>query len=200
MEIEVIEQAAEQAKIEWKQYCTHLKNNQHSGDYLKVYKTLKNSLYYLSKGKRIIDLTASMKLAGLNEKKEPKLAIARANQKWVYCRWYRDNGLEFADEYPTFPYSIFGLEQARYEYPQGWLNIPFSNQRKTPVPIIPASLMPDGNLKKYHILWEVEKWEPEPPKDPLLLKQITGSNNLFVILGQWDLTKLERAVIRDAIA
>jgi len=200
MEIEVIEKDAEQAKIEWKQYCVQLKNNQHSSDYLKVYKTLKNSLYYLSKGKSIIDLTASMKLAGLNEQKEPKLAIARANKTWAYCRWYRGDGLQFADEYPTFPYSLFGLEQAEYQYPQGWTNIPFSGTRKTPVPIIPALLMPTDNLKKYHILWEVEKWDPEPPKDPLLLKNISGNNNIYVILGQWDLTKLERAVIRGAIA
>jgi len=199
MEIEVIEQVAEQAKLEWKQYCTQLKNHI-PDEYVKTYKVLKNALYYLSKGKSVIDLTASMKLAGLNENKEPKLAIARANKVWVSCQWDRGNGLYFDKEYPTFPYSLFGLEQARYEYPQGWLNFPFPNRRKTPVPIIPAHLMPSDTLKKYHILWEVEKWEPEPPRDPILLRNITGSNNLFVILGQWDLTKLERAVIRGAIA
>jgi hypothetical protein len=63
---------------------------------------------------------------------------------------------------------------------------------KTIVPKIPASLRPKGDLNKYYILWEVEKWQAVP-KDPYLLKRLT--KNMFVILAGWDLTELERSVI-----
>ena len=63
-------------------------------------------------------------------------------------------------------------------------------------PIIPMRLMPEYNLMNYFILWEVEKWTKfdMPKPDPLLLKRIT--ENLFVVLASWDLTELERMVIR----
>ncbi len=65
---------------------------------------------------------------------------------------------------------------------------------KTKVPIIPAQLIPDGNLKDSYILWEVERWEDLPQKDdPLLLKRIT--ENLFVILSAWEVTDLEQSII-----
>jgi len=44
---------------------------------------------------------------------------------------------------------------------------------------------------------EVEKWKPLPPKDPILLKRLTP--NLFGVLATWDLTNLERAIIRGRI-
>jgi hypothetical protein len=62
-----------------------------------------------------------------------------------------------------------------------------------PAPIIPAKyahLITSGR----YILWEVEKWTPEPPKDPLILRRITA--NLFAIEARWNLTKLERAIVR----
>jgi hypothetical protein len=64
----------------------------------------------------------------------------------------------------------------------------------TKVPIIPAELMPEGSLTNYYVLWEVKEWEELPePKDPYLLKRI--SENLFVVLGAWEITDLERAII-----
>ena len=54
--------------------------------------------------------------------------------------------------------------------------------------------MPDGDLSGYYILWEVRDWKDLPEtKDPLLLKRIT--ENLFVILGAWELTDLEQSII-----
>lgn len=46
-------------------------------------------------------------------------------------------------------------------------------------------------------LLNVEKWKPVPPRDPILVKRLTP--NLFGVLATWDLTKLERAVIRGRI-
>lgn len=45
--------------------------------------------------------------------------------------------------------------------------------------------------------WEVEKWKPVPPRDPILVKRLTP--NLFGVLATWNLTELERAIIRGRI-
>jgi hypothetical protein len=48
-------------------------------------------------------------------------------------------------------------------------------------------------LSNYHILWEAD-WE-DAPVDPILLKQIDG--NFFAVIAQWDLTNVERMVLRS---
>lgn len=45
------------------------------------------------------------------------------------------------------------------------------------------------------ILWEVDRWIPEPPRDPFLLKHIGAG--LYAILAAWELTEIERAVMRQ---
>ena len=64
------------------------------------------------------------------------------------------------------------------------------------VPLIPPRFRPSNNdLHRYHILWDVQgAWEAEPPKDPFLLSRIHG--DLFAVLAVWDLTELERAVLK----
>lgn len=66
------------------------------------------------------------------------------------------------------------------------------------VPLVPPALRPTYRLHNYHILWEVEEWVPvtqipSPPRDPLLLKHAMGQ--LYVVMAEWDLTEMERAVI-----
>ena len=85
------------------------------------------------------------------------------------------------------------LKEANAIIKQTFINM--ENKRiKTKVPIIPVEILPDGDLKNYYILWEASEWEELPEtKDPILLKRI--SENLFVILGVWDLTELEQSII-----
>jgi hypothetical protein len=67
---------------------------------------------------------------------------------------------------------------------------------KALIPAIPAHLRPADDLANYHILWEA-KWEPTAPVDPLLLKRLT--DNIYVILAQWDLTPIEQAILEDRL-
>jgi hypothetical protein len=62
---------------------------------------------------------------------------------------------------------------------------------------VPWSLRPRGGLERYHVLFEVERWAkaPLPPGDPALLRHLRG--DLYVVLGTWDLTALERAIILE---
>lgn len=202
MEVVTIEQAQEEAKAEWKQYCKAIRENiPNDAEYMRYYKSIKNALYYLSKGKQIIDVNASMKAAGLNDQRLPRLAICKAAMKKVFFEWswgdgrfferYRPKGEVWDGERNEFrlPLSAWGLSNR--------LNM--SNPVSTVVPKVPAQFIPKNGLENYFILWEVEEWTPEPPKDPMLLKRIRGSKNLFAVLAVWELTKLERAVLRGAL-
>ncbi len=55
-------------------------------------------------------------------------------------------------------------------------------------------LLPKGSNENYYVLWEVDHWTREPPRDPYLLRRIT--DNMFVVIAAWNLTDLERAVIK----
>lgn len=64
----------------------------------------------------------------------------------------------------------------------------------TVVPLIPPQHRPRRNrIRGFHILWEVERWDPTPPVDPALLRHIRG--DLWSVVATWDLTPLERAVL-----
>src|SRR4029077_20974641 len=65
----------------------------------------------------------------------------------------------------------------------------------TVVPPVPPRFRPrrPARLAGLHILWEVEQWDPTPPRDPALLRPSRGA--LWSVLPTWDLTDLERHVL-----
>jgi len=68
-------------------------------------------------------------------------------------------------------------------------------QWRAMVPIVPPALRPKAALRNYHILWEAN-WaqaNPPAPHDPALLRHIGG--DLYAVLAVWDLTEVERAVL-----
>lgn len=60
------------------------------------------------------------------------------------------------------------------------------------VPIVPVHLRPKRAVGNYHILWEAE-WTKVVPRDPMLLRRITG--DLWLVVAAWDLTEVERAAL-----
>lgn len=173
------------------------------------------SLYaHMRHGGKVIDLWESMKLAGLNKDGDPKLAIVQADQAKVrFCKsrpssgtfeFDRNNGRKSWGDWKIdvrIPDGFFSAwpEGISGTPPNQWKVLLRANVETT-VPIVPAKIMNplrSHKLENYHVLWEVEEWKPVPPKDPMLLKRITP--NMFLILAAWDLTKLERAVIRGRL-
>jgi len=156
-----------------------------------IYRDFQAVYGHLRHGKKIIDLFESMKNTGLNEDGDPRLAICRADAKQCYCQKHAEGS------------ALFSMESNHLSY--------YTNPRKTYNDL----LLPPGTfqwhkqdekqgmgrwkvlLKNLHIIWEVEEWKPIPPKDPILVKQLTP--NLFGVLATWNLTKLERAIIRGRI-
>lgn len=167
---------------------------------------LMRSYRAIAKGKRVLDLRETLRQGGLDEKFQPRLAIARADQPVVI--FTRLGGIE------RWGYTIDGRWRSRAPFADGraisvgtgiypqldgqnWLpTVPgrsqYTSSLRAAVPPIPAQFRPAGSLSGFHILWEAE-WQPVAPRDPILLKRIGA--HLFVVLAQWDLTDLERAVL-----
>lgn len=193
-EIVKIKMPKEQAKEEWKKYVDVLKKRKE-----KYLQTMKQAMYHMKEGRELLDVYKVMKMAGLNENNEPRLAIARADLNKVTFE-KRDEGtgnfnMDGWKDSVSLPQKTFNIHWNREEGVEdnnSWRID--KKQIRTKVPVIPVEILPDGNLKNYYILWEVNEWEELPEtKDPLLLKRI--SENLFVILGAWDLTELEQSII-----
>jgi hypothetical protein len=187
----------EQAKEEWKKYCEVLKNRKER--FLEV---MKKSYYHMKEGNELIDIYKIMEDVGLNENGYPKLAIVRADSKeCVFERTDEGSGnfgyigkwnqIEINSAI-RLPQNIFKIHWERMENSTWQIK---NKIVRTKVPIIPLELLPDGDLSNYYILWEANNWLPIPEKkDPLLLKRI--SENLFAILGSWEVTELEQSIIR----
>ncbi len=184
----------EQAKAEWKIYCDLLKKRK--DEHLRI---LKDSMYWAKQGKALINVYEAIQKAGLNKNDEPRFAIARADLTTVKFekrdtssgRYIMNDAWDKTNV--ELPQKTFKVEWNRPEGSTSPWEI-YNKELTAKVPIIPALLMPEGDLKNYYILWEVKEWEKLPEvKDPFLLKRI--SENMFVILGAWDITELERAIV-----
>jgi hypothetical protein len=149
----------------------------------------------LSQGKAILDLAEVVKTAGLDHQWQPKLAVARADAPAVWF-WGESDGRgtfsirrrwETADHatrcYLRMPAQTFPV------FPDDRRH----SEMRALVPPVPLPLRPQHALSHYHLLWEAQ-WTAEPPRDPILCRRLAGM--LFVVVAQWDLTDLERAVLR----
>jgi len=171
-----------------------------------LYTDLRRVYGHMSHGKKIIDVEASMKKAGVNLKGEPNLAIVRADAITCYLSRNSDGSAVFSWKdfnwnigTPRKSYGEFGMPPGSYG--ELWNNLSWRQRKlKAPVPLIPPYILIEEvkySLKNYFILWEVEEWTPEPPKDPILLKKLTPC--LYGVLATWNLTELERAVLKGHI-
>ena len=181
----------------------------HYKEYLEAVKTrkekhlkdLKQVYFALKKGNKILDIYDAFKNTGVDEEQRPKLAIARADLKIIKFR-KEDGGAGYFSDETGWQTKVTDVILPGETFPNWEIEVVNSNYRRikdrdmeTTVPVIPAHLLPKGQLKNYHILWEVEEWKKiSKVKDPFLLKRI--NSNTFVILAAWDLTEVEQIVMR----
>ena len=173
------------------------------------YEGLMRGYRAIAAGKQVIDLLQTMKAAGIQpDTLYPRLAIARADCSMVRVRMVGDGAATFYGDPPQFgrvPKSrtVQLPKETLVQFRLDWQNGPsrrywegqwrtWSPEATAVVPIVPASLHPGPALSNYHTLWDAV-WTPEPPRDPLLLKHLSGS--LYAIVAHWDLSPLERAVL-----
>lgn len=186
MQFDFITMQKEKAKEKYKQHLEIIKKHK-----TKALKEAKRMYYHLSKGRKLLDIWKVFENAGLNSDGNPRLAIAPANLEEI--RFKKRNNRS----------SYFFIE-GRYSWDEKWFYTlpkeiyPKWNEEgiiSTKVPTVPAKHIPKGKLENYWILWDVKTWDKLPDnKDPILLRQI--SDNVFVVIAKWNLTKLEKAILR----
>jgi hypothetical protein len=150
------------------------------------------------RGQPIIMLSEVIKAGGFfdherPDRRLPRLAIARSTAK---ACWVRSDGsaLVYSDnEFVRRRSSTVGTHTVRVPdilEQRAWMR---SGGTQAP-PIPPRHRPRVGRLHLFHTLWEVESWTMIPPRDPALLRHIRG--DLWAVIATWDLTDLERAVLR----
>ena len=155
----------------------------------------------LAEGKDLLDLHQVFRRCPGDEKLRPRLAVGRAHWTHVRLRRHSDGSAVFHETENLTAWVGFNGREAwhrRLPLPAGSIPEPLRpsagrniGDLSAVVPTIPPNLRPRNALHKYVILWEAE-WT-DVPTDPLLLRRLTES--LYVVLAQWDLTELERAVL-----
>jgi hypothetical protein len=209
MEVEQLEIPQEEAKRQIHALKEMFRANKSVADN-KIYRDLKRAYGHMQHGGKVIDIYKAFKDSGEKEPGHPKIAIVRADGRKCYCTRLRDGAAVFSHDSGGRSWGgPRGSSTARKTYGEiqvpentfSWDYHPWDKRvLSTIAPIIPPVIMIESvrfNLSNYHILFEVEEWKLEPPVDPILLKQINGS--LFAVLAHWDLTEIERAIIREHI-
>lgn len=218
MDVKTIQLDRAKAQLEYREYREAVKKN-HDVEYLR---DLKNAYGHARRGHPILDVWQAFSDTGLDANGDPKIAIARADLTEIEFRKFSEGqsqGGEFRPRndnrrrrhdamvcgHVSIPQGIlkWNYPPQRQQYPtDSWQfrqTEPLRSTLATRVPIIPARFQPPVGLSNYHILWEVEKWDVvTPPRDPFLLKRI--SPNVFAVLAAWELTELERTVLRGRIS
>lgn len=150
---------------------------------------------YIAKGKVVIRALESIRKAGCDAAGYPKLAIARADAKECYLSIYTNGQATMSavrsprsntmrTQFYEFPIDTFARRNRDY----GW-------SATALVPHIPPDIRPARALQNYAILWEAE-WTRKAPIDPMLLRRI-GKGDMWLVVGAWDLTEVERGVLND---
>lgn len=164
----------------------------------------------LAKGRPVIDLPAVIRAGGVHEHDGlPRLGVATSSHEFVWVERGADGRVAFLpaqtrDVSSRRRRDVYRMpagtlpEQQRDAYPSEtrWpYRHPWNGSYRAMVPLVPPALRPAHSLDGYATLFEVDRWEPDPapPVDPALLKHLGG--DLYVVLGTWDQTPLERAVL-----
>lgn len=154
----------------------------------------------MAEGKILLDLDEVFATVPLDEKSRPKLAIARADRKEVHFVW-EDNRFTF-DASLVASGRVPRGSSLRLNIGAGGRKQPvdrWGNRGFAVVPMIPADVRPNVDLRKVHVLWEVEQWadsskNKKVSRDPYLVQHLAGA--LWVVLAEWNLTPLELAITR----
>lgn len=157
----------------------------------------------LADGKILLDLNDVFANVPTDHKDRPMLAIGRADRRQIEFRWSNQRFL-------------FDARNNGYGPPSGSLVVRVDAGRARDfkkassewdsrgyalIPMVPADVRPNVDMKKCHILWEVPEWADSrisrAPSDPYLVQHLAGT--LWVVLAEWELTPLEMAITRGRI-
>ncbi len=164
---------------------------------------------HLKHGGKIVDIYKAFHKAGLDEDGHPKLGISSFDSKWCYLYKKKNGGAIFSNENKDSwtVYAVKGIGDTQlpadtYEWGEKFSE---GTRFKCVAPVVPFRVISIASVKltpqHYHVIFEPEVWSkskvPTPPGDPILGKMLTP--NIFGVIATWDLTELERSIIRGRI-
>jgi hypothetical protein len=193
MNVSTINVSADEARLKLDLYRNSVRRKRIAEDI-----HLERAYRAIARGARVIDVATAFRETGLNEKGQPKLAIARADWSTVYARQtpnvkghWSEQTIGFTDDRwwaPARTAKNIVLPDNTFEWPRNGPSFGGSS----PVPHMPPDVRPKFNLSNYHILFEVKEWQTYPV-DPFLMRRIHG--HLYIIHAEWELTELEAALL-----
>jgi len=173
---------------------------EHQGFSTPVDREIQKAYRLIAQGRVIIQALESIRVAGLNEQKLPKLAISRATDAQCHLHARSDGWVRFASEH----YRRGNQTRQKIELPAGSLpDIQFPSRENgwksyvALVPLVPIHLRPKQAFAEYHILFEAQ-WSLVVPRDPMLLRRI-GQSDLWLVVAAWDLTDVEVAALSTRV-
>lgn len=171
---------------------------------------LMHAYHQLGMGHTVLSVNKAMQSAGVDSRGYPVLAITNAAARWVFFFHNAGERLDVDENWehsvsafvsdhsmnPEWPSASCYRETktGTFRFPRAYYPISLSAPLRARVPLVPPSVRPKASLDKYVILWEAD-WKTAP-RDPYLLRRLT--QDLFVVLAQWDLTEVERTVLEMA--
>lgn len=164
---------------------------------------------HLQHGGSLIDLFDAFHKTGLRpDDGNPKLAIIPCDARVCYLYKRKDGSAIFSKTNKAYgtPHQVKGegdikLPPETFEWTESG-KVRF----KCASPIIPPRIAVQVSARivpnRYHILFEPENWAeskepPLPPRDPILGRMLTP--NIFGVLATWDLTELERSILKGRL-
>ena len=189
MNVEPILKDREGALALWKKYQAH-----RTGNYTAIDAEIARIAKMVAGGKVMIKALEAIVKAGPDAFGRPLLAIQRADQKRCYLDLMTDGRaiMHQRKESWDIPRAAASL---RFDFPAGSFGTSTRTRRlEAIVPHIPPDIRPKRGIQNYHILWEAD-WHREVPVDPMLLRRVGNSGDLWIMLGAWELTDIERAVL-----
>jgi hypothetical protein len=146
----------------------------------------------ITEGKVLVNALAEIVKHGLTDQHLPKLAIARADEKVCYLSDTHGDGAMMAG----MEWVMGNSARSRwFKFDDGsFPGIDKRSRHKAMVPHIPPDIRPRRGIENYHILWEAD-WTYSPPVDPMLLRRMGKTGDIWLVVGAWDLTDVERAVM-----
>jgi hypothetical protein len=194
MDVAFIEMPAEVAREELKTYRKALHRRADA-----EYEAIANGLEALAEGTPLLQMSRVFADCPRDEKGRPRLAIARADRRRVmYENRSRNYSLGF-DQFNA------GYDTRGPQIRDGRIEVPSANAPRTGyvagyalVPLVPPDVRGGRGLRHFFTLWEVEKWSDRatdvgPDRDPYLLHRISA--DLYAVVGEWDLTPVEQAIL-----
>lgn len=181
------------------------------------YQAVASGYEALARGTPVLALSEVFAQTGVDDQGLPRLAFSRADRKevrfeWV-GRWWDSRGNVWrVRETGVGRFDWSPRKSSRWTYQLMRLEVPVPHPDRMEVPLGATAIVPmiPASVRKEHkayrdrerfILWEVEDggWSIDrtPPVvsgDPFLLEHLGG--DLYAVLAEWELTALERAVLR----